>query len=350
MAKRAIRGWRAATWAGRLGTPPGAGLRADIGRRWSRTRRRTRILWLLALSLLVHLAVLPLLLHVPEPQLARNAGEPSEVDVVMLPPGAPEATTPEREPNPTTPAPPTPEPPAPGQPAGQPAHPEPPAAQAAPQAPPPSPPVPPSLPPVPEEEEALPVPPPLPPAPRPPPRPPPPPPVRRAEPPAPSSFPRPIARSLADLGLGSGVAAPPAPARPQTGRGFNLALGPVARNSLGAVPRNPDTPEAMVRVEGADLGADWLRALHEWWERHGYYPHQAAEQGEDGTTRVRLRVDRSGRVEEAELEMRSGSQWLDLGSLAIFRNAMLPPFPPATPQNEVTLHLTLNFILIRRGG
>ena len=106
----------------------------------------------------------------------------------------------------------------------------------------------------------------------------------------------------------------------------------------------------MVRVEGADLGGDWLRALHEWWERHGYYPRQAAAQGEDGTTRVRLLVDRSGRVREAELEMRSGSQWLDMGSLAIFRNAMLPPFPPATPQNEVTLHLTLNFILIRRGS
>jgi len=37
-----------------------------------------------------------------------------------------------------------------------------------------------------------------------------------------------------------------------------------------------------------------------------------------------------------------------MGSLAIFRNQMLPPFPPATPQGNVTLHLTLNFILIRR--
>ena len=90
--------------------------------------------------------------------------------------------------------------------------------------------------------------------------------------------------------------------------------------------------------------------MHEWWDRHGYYPRQAAEQGEDGTTRLRVRVDRSGRVREVTLEMRSGSQWLDMGSLAIFRDAMLPPFPPSSPQSEATLYLTLNFILIRRGG
>ena len=178
--------------------------------------------------------------------------------------------------------------------------------------------------------------------------PPPPRPVARA--PAPS-FPAPIAPSLADLGRGNVVAAPPPPARSQPGRGLNLALGPQARTSNGAVPHNPDSSLSnMVRIEGADLGEEWLRALHEWWDRHGYYPRQAAEQGEDGTTRVRLLVDRSGRVREAELEMRSGSQWLDIGSLAIFRNATLPPFPAATPQNEVTLHLTLNFFLIRRGG
>ena len=138
--------------------------------------------------------------------------------------------------------------------------------------------------------------------------------------------------------------------RPERQHGIDLALGPLARNSNGAVPRNPATPQPMVQIEGADLGDDWLRALHEWWNRHGYYPRQAAAQGEDGTTRLRVRVERSGRVREVTLEMRSGSQWLDMGSLAIFRDAMLPPFPPSTPQNEATLYLTLNFILIRGHG
>ena len=351
MAKGKMRGWRAATWRGNLGFPGNAGLRAGGRRRLSGTRRRTQLLWLLAISLLLHLAVLLVLLYVPEPPVARNAGEAADVDVVMLPPGAPELPpTPEREPNPTTPVPPTPE-----HPPAQAVLPEPPPAPAEPPPEPqamPVPPLPPPPPPMPEEEEALPIPPPMPPAP---PRPP----VRQATPapprpaaPAPApSFPRPIARSLADLGLSNAAPAPSRSVEPRPGRGIDLALGPTARASNGAVPRNPDSSMSdTVRVEGADLGEDWVRALHEWWERHGYYPRQAAMEGEDGTTRLRLLVDRSGRVREAELEMRSGSQWLDMGSLAIFRGAMLPPFPPATPQNEVTLHLTLNFILIRRGG
>ena len=114
------------------------------------------------------------------------------------------------------------------------------------------------------------------------------------------------------------------------------------------MPRNPTAVDGMIRVEGADLGGDWIRLLHEWWDRHAYYPPQAAAQGEDGMTRVRMVVNRSGRVERVELETRSGSQWLDMGSLAIFRGAMLPPFPLSTPQERAELLLTINFILVRR--
>jgi protein TonB len=278
------------------------------------SRRRPSLRWLLAVSALLHLAVLLLVLYSqPQPVLEQKAGEPTGVDVVMLPPPEAEAP-PAAEATPSQPATPAPR--------------APPSVRLALPVPPPPPPVP--------EAEAL----PLPPPPRPP----------TPRPPVPSAapFPRPIARSFADFGLGSPGAAP---SRPEHGRGIDLALGPVARASNGAVPRNPDSAQGMVRIEGADLGSDWLAALHEWWNRHGYYPRQAAMQGEDGTTRVRLLVDRSGRVREAELEMRSGSQWLDMGSLAIFRDAMLPPFPPSTPQNQVTLHLTLDFILLHaRGG
>jgi protein TonB len=129
---------------------------------------------------------------------------------------------------------------------------------------------------------------------------------------------------------------------------MNLAIGPVARTSKGAVPVNSATAKGMVRIEGADLGEDWERALQAWWDRHGFYPRQAAENGEDGTNRLRVELDRTGRVHSVELEMRSGSQWLDMGALAVFRDARLPPFPLATPQNEATLHLTISYILIRQ--
>ena len=107
----------------------------------------------------------------------------------------------------------------------------------------------------------------------------------------------------------------------------------------------------MVRFEGVDLGEDWIKLLHQWWNQHGYYPRQAAELGEDGTAGLRLVLDRSGHVRSVELELRSGSQFLDLGSLAMFRDAHLPPFPVSVSDNEATLHLTINFIIMHsRGG
>jgi TonB family protein len=281
----------------------------------------------------------------------QQATEPASVDVVMLPPGAPDAEPTARPvPNPTTidpgpsnepklkPAPPAVALPRPAPPAELPLPPTPP--QELPQVRPgitvaPAPPLEPLPlpPPLPDEATAL---------PRPVPKP--------APPPKPAPAPRPAMQPIApSINFGS-AAIPrdrPAPSAPQR-RGIDLALGPEARSSRGAVPRNPTAVDGMIRVEGADVGGDWIKQLHEWWDRHSYYPSQAAEQGEDGTTRVRMVVNRSGRVEKVELEMRSGSQWLDMGSLAIFRNAMLPPFPLSTPQERAELLLTINFILVRR--
>jgi len=252
---------------------------------------------------------------VPEPPVAPP----------VLPPSPPTLEEPEAPPAPL-PAPPLPSPPVP---------------------PPPAPPVPPApAPPAPEERAAPPA--PLPPPPRQP-SPAPPAPVRPA-PTRPAPFPQPVARSFADLGAALGAAPPAQPLPPSRRGSMNLAIGPEARASKGSVPVNPDAPNGMVRIEGADLGEEWERLLQEWWRRHSYYPREAAAEGEDGTNRIRLLLDRTGRVHSVEMEMRSGNQWLDLASLAVFRDAKLPPFPLATPQNEATLHLTIQYVLIRPRG
>jgi TonB family protein len=326
--------------------PPLAGeLRPRRRARWRRAR--TWLYWSLLVSLLLHLAVL-LMLVVERSRQAefQRATEPASVDVVMVPPGAPEAEpTQKPAPNPTTidagpgkepklaPVPPPPGAAVPPSPVAPPplALPLPPAPpQELPQAPPAIT----AAPRLPEEPTA----PPIRPAP----------PVPRPVMPAPAPHPamRPIAPSI-NFGAASVPRERPVPESPRR-RGIDLALGPEARASRGAVPRNPIAADGMIRVDGADLGGDWIRLLHEWWDRHAYYPPQAAAEGEDGTTRVRLVVNRSGKVEKVELETRSGSQWLDVGSLAIFRNAMLPPFPLSTPQDRADLLLTINFILVRR--
>ena len=145
-------------------------------------------------------------------------------------------------------------------------------------------------------------------------------------------------------------APPPAPAKERTARtgaALDLGLGPAARNSRGEPPGGRQDLDSFVRVEGAQVGSDWLQQLHEWWDRHAYYPQQAAANGEDGTVRLHMVVTRNGQVQSVEVQERSGSQWLDMGSLAIFRGARLPPFPPTTPEDHADLYLTIMYTLIR---
>ena len=43
----------------------------------------------------------------------------------------------------------------------------------------------------------------------------------------------------------------------------------------------------------------------------------------------------------------SGSVWLDHGTVSMFRNAVLPAFPPGSDPKGVTIDFTMNYILIR---
>jgi protein TonB len=343
----AARAWHGAAGQGTLASIAPA----DGYGRLPRSRWRTSLRVPLPLSALLHLALVLALLSFPLRQpSAPDVAEPGTVDVLMVPAGMPEAPAEQPpEPNPATPERPVPGlPPVPEVPPALPvaSAPEP---LPAPQEQPPAPlvadvpeplPAPQEQPPAPSEPEE-PTAPPVP-APRPPARP---------APARPAPFPRPVARSFADLGADLSAAPPPEPPRPLPRGAMILAIGPEARASKGAVPINPDSPRGIVRIEGADLGADWERELLAWWDQHSFYPRQAVENDEEGTNRLRILMDRTGRVQSVELEMRSGSRWLDMGSLAIFRDAKLPPFPLSTPQNEATLHLTIDYILIHgRGG
>lgn len=209
----------------------------------------------------------------------------------------------------------------------------------------------PAPPPVPE---AVPAAPPIPVPDEPPPPPPAPPPPQEspqaqaalAAPPRPAR-PRPApAQRLPGLYLPEGLAMPPvpprqpAPPRPDAARPLDLSLG-----RMPSTGRASPEPEAEVR--GAQVGPDWRNAFRRWLEEHKRYPEAARVLGQEGTTRIELIVDPDGRVRTMRLLRRSGSIWLDAGTVSLFRGANLPPFPPGADPSGVTVDLTIHYILIR---
>jgi TonB family protein len=144
---------------------------------------------------------------------------------------------------------------------------------------------------------------------------------------------------------------PPAPERTARSHGaLDLSVGPQALNSVGAPPRSTHGLDAEIRVEGADVGDDWIQRLHEWWDRHSFYPEEAVMNGEDGVVEIHMVIQRDGRVESVQVVSSSGSRWLDMAGVSVFRNAHLRPFPLSTPQPQADVYVSLHYILVRVPG
>ncbi len=310
--------------------------------------RRRRLAPSFVISILAHallLALAILLAHrrieppewLPPPtfEVVPDSGGASKPSVAAPEPQPTPATPPEAAPapppTPTPAAPSTPPPPAPAP--AMPPTPSPPAAvPVEPLAPPPSAIVPafPIMPPPPAlAPEAI----PLSPAPTEPPLPRPeirvpltiqpivpmPPPVPR------QTFPAPMAFSL------GGPTAAPSPRR-RAGRGIDLSLG---SGVVGAA----DT-RIFGRSDSKEVGPDWYNRFAAWWDRHGYYPPQAGRNGQQGDVVLDMVVLRSGQVERVALTSPSGSQWLDMAALGVFRDARLPPLPANTAASvPITLRI-----------
>ncbi len=127
---------------------------------------------------------------------------------------------------------------------------------------------------------------------------------------------------------------------PSRHRTAHASYGPAARGSLSF--------GRFARVTSGHVDPSWLDALHEWWLQHAYYPDQAVANGQDGTVGIEIVVDRYGHVRKVERESRSGSPWLDMAAVGTFRDAHLPPLPADTPDDSITVKLSINYILVRR--
>ncbi|HTU55569.1 MAG TPA: energy transducer TonB [Acetobacteraceae bacterium] len=127
----------------------------------------------------------------------------------------------------------------------------------------------------------------------------------------------------------------PAPPSAQAG-GLNLALNEsVMRNAFAR----------QFTIQG-NIGPDWRAELTQWVNERKYYPEQAVEMDQQGAVMIRLIIERDGTVRDATLLQSSGSPFLDQAWLGLFQGARLPPFPPGTPSDQITLEATMHYILV----
>ena len=324
---------------------------AGVEQPWLKSRDRSSRLWrVLAVSFWLHLTILLLLCakqrfegpeeeELPPPSTVAMVFEGGTHEGPALPNPKPFVATPTAPPAPA----PTPQ-------AAAPPPPQPPPAPRSQVTVAPPPPMPEAAPPA----APLPIPPPPPPpavtaevpAPRPPPRlamvvPRPPAPVPRPErtpptmaPARPQAFPTPMNFSF-DRPV----------QRPYPTTRASSRAGPTVMD-FSLAPRQGATDNSpFSRVAGAHVGPDWRNELSAWVRAHAYYPEQAAMNDEDGDVTVQVVANPNGHVTSVEMRSRSGSQWLDMALMGLFRDANLPPLHGES--ESITFNFTMHYILIR---
>ncbi len=124
-------------------------------------------------------------------------------------------------------------------------------------------------------------------------------------------------------------------------------LAPVAAGCAPALAQDFSitNPEPSVRVEGAVLGPDWIKQLQAWWDKHAFYPGEAAQKDVSGTVKVHIVVQPDGEVSTIHLVEGSGSKYLNNAAYQAFRDAHLHPFPPGTPAPRADVYITLHYVL-----
>jgi protein TonB len=91
---------------------------------------------------------------------------------------------------------------------------------------------------------------------------------------------------------------------------------------------------------------NWQTRLLIHLERQKRYPLVARQRNEQGIVRVRVTIDRQGRVLSTSLSQSSGSQWLDREALALPARAQPLPAPPdSMPGDPLALQIPISFTL-----
>jgi protein TonB len=163
------------------------------------------------------------------------------------------------------------------------------------------------------------------------------PPVIRMPPqPHPQPKPSPRQKYIVMNNMSYGNPGRPAPPVPHVQQGMNMSLPQSDAEAVNA-------PELTIK---GDIGADWNAELSKWVNEHKYYPQAAEEQGQQGSVEIEFTVDRKGNVTGLHLLNGSGSAFLDQAWLGMFAQNRLPPFPPGTKSDHITVDATMHYELI----
>jgi TonB family protein len=120
---------------------------------------------------------------------------------------------------------------------------------------------------------------------------------------------------------------------------IDMSLGPASKGVADPTPYSDSD-------EGRE-GADYRNALSKWVSEHAYYPEQARRDGDEGDVAVCVIAEPNGMVKDVHLIGKSGSTWLDLALLSVFRDQRIPL--PLYGTNElINFKFTMHYVLIRR--
>jgi len=110
----------------------------------------------------------------------------------------------------------------------------------------------------------------------------------------------------------------------------------------------PDVSEAAAEPspENAALRAAYERQLAAWLEKHKYYPRRARRMRIEGEGWLRIRIDRSGRAQDIQVERTTGNRLLDRAALEIARRAdPFPVMPEQDSRRELEFIVPVAFVL-----
>jgi protein TonB len=110
-------------------------------------------------------------------------------------------------------------------------------------------------------------------------------------------------------------------------------------------PAAAASPAASPAAVSVAVSPSWQSQLDAWLEAHRRYPEEAREYGQEGTATIRFTVARDGQVTNVALVNGSGVAQLDSAAMRMLQGAIVPAFPAAMAQAEMTITVRINYAL-----